>query len=411
MQDLPPGAGVGTLFQPGRIGPVALANRIVRAGTSETAATESGEITEELLALYEALARNQVGLIFTGHMFCHPRGRYAAHQVGIHSEAMLPGLTRLSEVVHRHGGKVFAQLAHAGSQSRVPDNRPLAPSPVANALTGRTVDAASEEDVQEAIAAFGAGARLADEAGFDGVHIHGANGYLISEFSSPLSNRRTDQWGGSAQARDAFALAVLRTVRQAVPARMAVTFKIGIRDEAPGGMEVDEGLRRGELLAASGADAMEVSCNAMRVPSDSAKEYVAVGPAMALRDLLFHRLFSSPHAEAYFASPARQLKRRIAKPVILVGGLRTRATMEGVLQRGDADFVAMARPFIREPDLVLKLAEGRHGQVACTSCNLCLMHESHHSLRCWRVPRRRLLEHAVYRLRGGFREDFRPHTQ
>jgi 2,4-dienoyl-CoA reductase-like NADH-dependent reductase (Old Yellow Enzyme family) len=400
----------GVLFQPGHIGSVEIANRIVRAGTSETAAGDSGEITDKLVDIYEALARNRVGLILSGHMFCHARGRYAIRQVGIHDDGMLPGLTRLVEAVHRHGGKVFAQLAHAGSQSRVADNRPLAPSAVPNALTGRMVDAANAGDIQEAIAAFGAGAARAARAGFDGVHIHGANGYLISEFSSPLTNRRADRWGGSPEGRDAFLLEVLRLVRKSVPTDMAVAVKLGLQDAVPGGMQLAEGLRRAGILAAEGADAIEVSCNAMRLPSDSAKQYVAVDRRRALGDLLLHRLLSAPHPEAYFLEPARQLRRRISKPIILVGGMRTPSTMEGILERGDADFVAMARPFIREPDLVVRLAEGRRGPVACTSCNLCLMHESHHSLRCWRVPRRRLLEHAVYRLRGGFREAHRPHT-
>jgi 2,4-dienoyl-CoA reductase-like NADH-dependent reductase (Old Yellow Enzyme family) len=400
----------GVLFQPGRIGSVEVANRIVRAGTSETAAGESGEITDKLVDIYEALARNRVGLILTGHMFCHARGQYATRQVGIHEDGMVPGLARLVESVHRHGGKVFAQLAHAGSQSRVAGNRPLAPSPIPNALTGRTVGAASEAEIHEAIAAFAAGAERAARAGFDGVHIHGANGYLISEFSSPLTNQRTDEWGGSPEARDTFFVEVLKAVRAAVPSNMAVTVKLGLQDAVPGGMRVAEGVRRGEVLAAAGADAIEVSCNAMRLPSDSAKEYVAVGPARAFGDLLLHRLVSPPHPEAYFLEPARMLRQRVSKPIILVGGMRTPATMEGIVSSGDADFVALARPFIREPDLVVKLAEGRRGPVACTSCNLCLMHESHHSLRCWRIPRRRLLEHAVYRLRGGLREAHRPHT-
>jgi 2,4-dienoyl-CoA reductase-like NADH-dependent reductase (Old Yellow Enzyme family) len=400
----------GVLFQPGRIGSVEVANRIVRAGTSETAAGESGEITDKLVDIYEALARNRVGLILTGHMFCHARGQYATRQVGIHEDGMVLGLARLVESVHRHGGKVFAQLAHAGSQSRVAGNRPLAPSPIPNALTGRTVGAASEAEIHEAIAAFAAGAERAARAGFDGVHIHGANGYLISEFSSPLTNQRTDEWGGSPEARDTFFVEVLKAVRAAVPSNMAVTVKLGLQDAVPGGMRVAEGVRRGEVLAAAGADAIEVSCNAMRLPSDSAKEYVAVGPARAFGDLLLHRLVSPPHPEAYFLEPARMLRQRVSKPIILVGGMRTPATMEGIVSSGDADFVALARPFIREPDLVVKLAEGRRGPVACTSCNLCLMHESHHSLRCWRIPRRRLLEHAVYRLRGGLREAHRPHT-
>ena len=400
----------GVLFQPGSIGPVTILNRIVRAGTSETAAGDSGEITDQLVEIYEALARNRVGLILSGHMFCHPRGRYAARQVGIHEDRTVSGLTRLAEAVHRHGGKVFAQLAHAGSQSRVADNRPLAPSPIANALTGRVVDAASQDEIQEAIAGFAAGAARAVEAGFDGVHIHAANGYLISEFSSPLTNQRSDRWGGSQEGRDALVVAVLKAVRKAVPASMAVTVKLGLQDAVPGGMQLSEGVRRGEIVVAAGADAIEVSCNAMRLPSDSAKQYVAVGPARALGDLLLHRLLSAPHPEAYFLEPARELRRRITKPIILVGGMRNPATMEGIVKSGDADFVALARPFIREPDLVIKIAEGRRGPVACTSCNLCLMHESHHSLRCWRIPRRRLLEHAVYRIRGGFREAHRPNT-
>ena len=242
------------------------------------------------------------------------------------------------------------------------------------------------------------------------MHIHAANGYLISEFSSPLTNQRSDRWGGSQEGRDALVVEVLKAVRKAVPASMAVTVKLGLQDAVPGGMQLSEGVRRGEIVVAAGADAIEVSCNAMRLPSDSAKQYVAVGPARALGDLLLHRLLSAPHPEAYFLEPARELRRHITKPIILVGGMRNPATMEGIVERGDADFVALARPFIREPDLVVKLAEGRRGSVDCTSCNLCLIHESHHSLRCWRVPRRRLLEHAVYRIRGGFREAHRPNT-
>src|ERR1700716_1984471 len=260
----------GVLFQPGRIGPVTTANRIVRAGTSETAAGDSGEITDQLVEIYEELARNQVGLILSGHMFCDPRGRYALRQVGIHEDGMLPGLRRLVQAVHRHGGKIFAQLAHAGSQSRVTGNRPLAPSPVPNALTGRMVDEASEDEIGEAIAAFASGAARAVEAGFDGVHIHGANGYLISEFSSPLTNKRADRWGGTPEGRDTFAVEVLTAVRKAVPASIAVTVKLGLQDAVPGGMELAEGVRRGEILATAGADAIEVSCNAMRLPSDSA---------------------------------------------------------------------------------------------------------------------------------------------
>src|SRR2546427_13083526 len=261
----------GVLFQPGRIGPVEIANRVVRAGTSETSAGEAGETTEKLVEIYGDLARTRGGPILSGHMYVPPRGQYATLQVGIHEDGMVPGLTRLAEPVHRHGGKLFAELAHAGSQSRVVGNQPLAPSPIPNALTGRVVGAASEAEIQEAIAAFAAGAARAVQAGFDGLHIHGANGYLISEFSSPLTNQRTDRWGGSPEARDTFFVEGLKAVRKAGPTRMAVTVKVGLQDAGPGGMQIAEGGRRCGILAGAGADATQGSGNAIGKPTDSAQ--------------------------------------------------------------------------------------------------------------------------------------------
>jgi len=391
------------LFEPGRIGSLEIRNRLVRAGTSETMAGPRCEVTDGLIALYETLARNGVGLIITGHLYCHPRGQYAPRQTGIYEDDLIPGLRRLTEAVHRHGARIFAQVAHAGSQSRVPGNLPLAPSPVPNPLTGRDVAGASEDEIQEAITAFAAGARRAFAAAFDGVHIHGANGYLISEFSSPLTNRRADGWGGSAEARDRFALEVARAVRAALPKHFPLAMKIGFVDAVPGGYGVEESVPRARKLVAAGLDAVEVSCNAMRLASDSAKEYVAVDRRRALADLLLHRVFSDPAPEAYFLPWARALRAQVDTTIILVGGMRRTETMEALLRNGDAEFIAMARPFIREPDLARQLAAGRRGHVDCTSCNLCLMHEGHHALRCWRVPRHRLLQHAFYRLSGGFR--------
>lgn len=402
------GDGSGTLFRPGTIGLLELRNRIVRAGTSETMAGTAGEVTDELIALYERLAASGVGLILTGHLYCHSRGQYAARQTGIYSDQLVTGLHRLTEAVHRHGGRIFAQLAHAGSQSRVPENRPLAPSPVPNALTSRPVGEASEEEIRECLEAFAAAARRALEAGFDGVHVHCANGYLVSEFSSPLTNHRDDAWGGDAHRRGRFAVELAGAVRAAVPAEFPVTFKLGMYDAVEGGLELREALDRAARLVSSGVDAIEVSCNVMAVAADSAREYVAVGSRRALGDLLLHRLGARPASEAYFRPLASALRKAVQTKIVLVGGLRRVETMEDVVASGDADFVALARPLIREPDLVAQIALGRRGLVDCTSCNLCLMHESHHSLRCWREPRRRLLEHAAYRLRGGFRVRYQP---
>ncbi|MFL5836331.1 MAG: NADH:flavin oxidoreductase [Solirubrobacteraceae bacterium] len=392
------------MFEPGQLGPLELRNRIVRAGTSETMADERGAVTDEYVALYETLSRNDVGLIFTGHLYCAERGQYARRQTGIYSDDLVPGLRRVADAVHRHGGRILAQVAHAGSQSRVQaGTEPLAPSAVPNALTGRDVPEASTAEIGEAIEAFAAGARRAVDAGFDGVHIHAANGYLISEFSSPAANRRIDAWGGSAEARDRFALEVARAVRAAVPASMPVTMKLGMVDATPGGLGLDESVRRAERLVAAGLDGVEISCGVMRAASDSARQYVAVDRRRAAEDLLLHRLLSEAAPEAYFLPWARAVRSAVETVIVLVGGMRTTHTMNRVLAAGDADLVALSRPLIREPDLVRQLARGRTGRVDCTSCNICLLHEGHHSLRCWRTPRRNLVEHALFRLGGGLR--------
>jgi 2,4-dienoyl-CoA reductase-like NADH-dependent reductase (Old Yellow Enzyme family) len=396
-------AAMSALFEPGRIGSLVIPNRVVRAGTSETLADDRGGVTRELINIYSALADGGVGLILTGHLYCERRGQYARRQAGIYGDDLLPGLQRLTGAVHERGGLVFAQLAHAGSQSRVDSVQTWAPSEVANALTGRAVAAATEAEIEDAIAAFAQGATRAVAAGFDGVHIHAANGYLISEFSSPLTNRRSDEWGGSAAKRDRFAMEVVKAVRSAVPAELPVTMKLGVVDAVPGGLELEESLGRAERLVGLGLDGLEISCNVMHAAADSAHKYVAVGPRRSVEDLLIHRVLSPAPApaEAYFLPWADAVRRRVKTVLILVGGLRRVRTMETVLSEGHADFVALARPLIREPDLVAQLRNGRTGQVACTSCNLCLEHEGLHGLRCWRTPRRRLLQHAGIRLVGG----------
>jgi 2,4-dienoyl-CoA reductase-like NADH-dependent reductase (Old Yellow Enzyme family) len=397
---------MSALLEPARLGPVEVRNRIVRAGTGESMGGPGGEVGDDYVELHRALARGGVGVAFTGHMFVHPRGRYGMLQGGIHDDGLIPGLRRVTDAVHREGGRIFAQVAHAGSQSMVPGNQPLAPSAVPNVMTGRQVADAREDEIEEAIAAFAAAARRAVDAGFDGVHIHGANGYLISEFRSPLTNRRTDGWGGSREARDRFPLAVVRAVRDVVPPELGLTMKLGFKDmvDTPGGLGTADAVAGAAAFADAGLDGIEVSSNLMSdYVSASIRPYVAVSRRRAAEDWLLHRLHRDGEPEAYFLPFARELRRSVDTNVILVGGLRRRRTMEGLLAGGEADFISLARPLIREPDLVTKLAAGSKAAPDCVSCNICLMHDEHHSLRCWRVPRRRLAEHALYRVSGGFK--------
>jgi 2,4-dienoyl-CoA reductase-like NADH-dependent reductase (Old Yellow Enzyme family) len=253
--------------------------------------------------------------------------------------------------VHRHGGKIFAQLSHAGSQSVAIGTRPIAPSDVPNMMTGREVPAATCGEIEATVEAFGAAARRAVAAGFDGVHLHGANGYLISQFSSPLTNRREDGWGGSSKGRDRFAIEVTRRIRAELPPTHALSVKLGCIDIMEGGLGLDESIRRAKLLVAAGANAFEVSCNLMTSYADNIVPYVALTRRRALADLLPHRLLHAPAPEAYYRWIAQALRPAVQVPLVLGGGIRSVSTMADIVDSGDADFIALARPFIREPAL------------------------------------------------------------
>jgi 2,4-dienoyl-CoA reductase-like NADH-dependent reductase (Old Yellow Enzyme family) len=399
----PGGEAAGALFAPCQIGPVAIGNRFVRAGTAEGMVAPGNLASADMARLLGELARHGVGLIITGHMFVDRRGQYADDQAAIDTDDAIGPLEAVAAAVHRHGGKIFAQLSHAGSQSVAAGSRPVAPSAVANVMTGRVVPAATPGEIEAIVEAFGAAARRAVAAGFDGVHLHGANGYLISQFSSPLTNRREDAWGGSPERRNRFAVEVTRRVRAELPPAHALSVKLGFVDMLAGGLGLDESIPRAGLLGAAGADAFEVSCNLMSSYADNIVPYVAVTTRRAVADLLPHRLLRPPPAEAYYRWIARALRPATAVPLVLGGGIRSVATMAEVVTSGDADFVALARPFVREPGLVRRIERELPGTVACTSCNLCIMHSGHHPLQCWRIPRSQLARHAFFRVTGGFR--------
>jgi 2,4-dienoyl-CoA reductase-like NADH-dependent reductase (Old Yellow Enzyme family) len=398
----PGGEAAGALLRPCRIGQVAIPNRFVRAGTAEGMVGPGNHASAEMARLLGQLAQHGVGLIITGHLFVDRRGQYADDQAAIDADEAIGPLEAVAAAVHRHGGKIFAQLSHAGSQSLTVGNRPIAPSAVANMMTGRKVPAATSGEIEATVEAFGAAARRAVAAGFDGVHLHGANGYLISQFSSPLTNQREDGWGGSPERRSRFAIEVTRRVRAELPPTHALSVKLGFIDMMDGGLGLAESIPRAGLLAAAGTDAFEVSCNLMSSYADNIVPYVAVTARRAAADLLPRRLLRPPAAEAYYRWIAKALRPAVQVPLVLGGGIRSVATMADVVTSGDADFVALARPFIREPGLVRRIERGLRGTVACTSCNLCITHSGHHPLQCWRVPRSQLARHAIFRVTGGF---------
>jgi 2,4-dienoyl-CoA reductase-like NADH-dependent reductase (Old Yellow Enzyme family) len=388
------------LFTPETIGNVEVRNRFVRSATSESLADDQGYITPAYRDFHVRLGRNGVGLIFTGHCYVDSGGKYIRRMTGMDRDEHVPLLRTLTDAVHAQGARIFAQLNHAGSQSRVPDLEPLAPSVVPNPQFGRLPTEASETEIHDVVASFAAAAGRVKEAGFDGVHVHAGHGYLISEFLSPASNRRADRWGGSLEGRQRFGLEVYRAMRASVGVDFPIAWKLGLRDFVPDGLTLEEGLATAEAFDREGVDALEGSAGLMSPEAESARKYAGVSRRRALEDKLFHRAFAEPVPEAYFLDWAARLRRRVRCKVILVGGLRTVELMERVVRDGIADFVSLARPFIREPDLVQKIEQGKRGLVDCTSCNICLQHEGVHALKCWRTSSADLAFHAWYRLTG-----------
>ncbi|MDB6084082.1 MAG: oxidase [Gammaproteobacteria bacterium] len=362
-------------------------------------ATPEGFPTEALVTLYRNLAAGGAGLIISGHIYVEPRGQYEPLQLGLHRDALVPAFARVTQAVHAQGGVIFAELSHAGSQSTLPAVRAIAPSVIANSISTRAPAKMSEDDIAIVVDAFAAAARRAIAAGFDGIHLHGGNGYLLSQFNSPRTNRRTDAWGGDADRRGRFMLTVYRAIREAVGSQVPISARLGVEDAVARGLVLREGVELASQLAASGLDAIEVTYGVMSSYRQNIRPYAGNTRWHEWADGVVHRLLAARVPEAYYRPFARAVKQAVPIPLILVGGLRSTAMMDEVIRSGDADFLALARPFVRQPDLPNRIKAGQRGALDCVSCNICFKHEGRDPLRCWRTPKTRLLSHLFSRLR------------
>lgn len=343
------------LFDEAQIGTLKLKNRMVRSATAEMMADDAGRPLPSLAALYGELARGGVGLIITGHMFVHRSGKAHPGMTGIFSDESVPDLKVLADVVHQHGGAIAAQINHGGRQVRgalVDD--PIAPSAYEAPPPRATAREMTVDEIEMLIDAYAQAARRAQEAGLDAVQIHAAHGYLVSQFLSPLANVRDDEWGGSFENRTRFLRRIISAVRMQVGSGFPVLAKLGIRDESDDGLSLEEGVAIVGMLAQWGLDAVEISggladTGTFNIVGD-------IGPGQN---------------EAYFRPWAKAAREAAQLPIILVGGMRSMATMENVLASGDAQFVSLCRPLICEPDLPNKFACGLSHAAACVSRNRC----------------------------------------
>ncbi len=348
---------MATLFEQTAINGMTLANRMVRSATWEGMCEESGRPTQRLIDYYRTLAQGGVGLIISGYAFVRPDGKQLPGKMGIHTDGFSNAYKSLFKTVHDAGGKIAVQLVHAGGQtdSQNAGRRPLAPSAVKVDQFPELPEELSQDEIGEIIAAFAAAARRAKEWGADAVQLHGAHGYLISQFLSPLTNRRTDEYGGAIENRSRFLREVYGQVRDAVGAEYPVLIKLNAADNLEGGLYAEDGLYAARTLADAGIDAIEVSTG---TPASGEE-----GPARTK--------INTPDKEAYNLALARHIKEAVPCPVMVVGGFRSYEVSERTIRDEGLDYVALSRPLIRESDLPNRWLRGERSRAKCISCNGC----------------------------------------
>lgn len=340
------------MFQPVSLGHLTLGNRFVRSATWEGMASEDGSVTEKLTQTLVRLAKGGVGLVIAGHAYVLKQGQAGPWKLGVHDPAMKPGLARLTDAVHEAGGKISAQLAHAGQLA----NAKLSGMEAVGPSDGEGFRAMTEVEIESAVEAFAKAARLCRESGFDAVQIHAAHGYLLSQFLSPHYNTRCDAYGGSLDNRTRFLLSVVRQVRLAVGHEYPVLCKMNSEDFLPNGFTVDEAVTVAGMLKEAGLDALELSGGT----GDSGK-LMPVRPGK----------IPSPEAEGYFKEAAGRIKTALDLPLILVGGIRSFEIARKLVADGVCDAVSLSRPLIREPELINRWKSGDLRPSACVSDNLC----------------------------------------
>jgi 2,4-dienoyl-CoA reductase-like NADH-dependent reductase (Old Yellow Enzyme family) len=344
------------LFAESNIGGMTLPNRFVRSATWEGMATEDGSVTPKLVETMAALAKGGVGLIISSHAYVSPEGQAGPWQLGIYKDELMEGLRKMTSAVHAAGGKIAAQLAHAGCQAAAALSKraPLVVSDFEGLMTSPRKEMEGT-DIRYVVTAFVDAAQRAKDSGFDAVQLHAAHGYLLNQFLSPAYNRRQDEHGGSLLNRARILLDILRRVREAVGKDFPILVKMNCQDFISNGLTLADSLQAAQLLGQAGIDAIELS-----------------GGVLSSGKLSPSRMgINSQEKEAYFREEARSFKKQISVPLILVGGLRSLEVAERIVEEGIADYISMCRPFIREPGLINRWKSGDRCKAKCLSDNQC----------------------------------------
>lgn len=317
------------LFLPQSIGNLKVKNAFVRSATYEGKAYDEGSPTQEMIDLYQKLAEGEVGTIITSYTFVTDYEQPTHHQLGLYSDDLIPSFVPLVEACHRHDTKVIMQLVHGSNLSQKNlDAKILGPSELTHPSSKLISKAASLTELDEIKKAFQLASLRAKKAGFDGVQIHAAHGYLLSQFLSPSFNKRKDCYGGSLENRARFVCEVISAVRETVGNDFALWVKMNTNDVYGDDLTDEAVLQTAQLLYESGLDVIELSGNDWRVRQDK---------------------------EAFYYPKARYLQARLSIPIVLTGGLRRQAELKKILEESQLKYFGFSRPFIQNPNFIQSL--------------------------------------------------------
>jgi len=342
------------LFEEGQIGNMRICNRIVMPPMGTNLASETGAVTQAMVHYYRERAKGGAGLIITEiNSVDTPQGYAISNQLSIHNNSYIAGHNELVEAVKEHGAKIITQLHHAGRQT-TPENtfglQPVAPSAVPDPYLKITPRELTVSEIEDIIEKFVKAAVRAQSAGYDGVELHGAHGYLIGQFMSPFSNKRADLYGGDLDGRMRFPLEIIKGIKQEAGENFAIVFRYSADEFVEGGIHLDEAKQIARVLQNAGVDALDISSGV----------YASM-PTI---------LEPMSYPEGWRVYLAEEIKKEVQIPVITVGVIRSPETAESILAEGKADFVALGRTLIADPEWPLKAMEGRTEEIRkCITCN------------------------------------------
>ena len=369
-------------FKPGRIGGLTLRNRIIRSGCFE-GMCQDGMITDALIEHHRRVAQGGVGMTTVAYCSVSYDGRAFGHEMWMRPELM-PDLKRLTAAVHAEGAAASIQIGHCGffSNPREIGRRPLGASVKFCLFRLSFCEAMNESQIAEKIEDFGRTAQMVKEAGFDALEIHAGHGYLLSQFLSPWTNHRRDQYGGSLENRLRFPLAVIRRVRQAVGPDFPILIKMNVSDGFKGGLKPQEAVEVARAFEAAGASALVPSCGfTARTPlymmrgNRPVREMAANQTDWLLK--LGLSLFGWFMVQRYrfdrlfLLNEALRIKKAVGIPVVYIGGVLRLEDIHYVLDQG-FEFVQVGRATVRDPDFVNKLQSGAIVRSDCDQCNRCI---------------------------------------